>query len=508
MSKQIFTSWRALRGEAHALEVLAFAILLISLPLLPLPYGAVLPAGMLRIEIVAFTLAVLTFLTSPSLRALRSAAVPILALLGVAILGLLQLLPLPASLASLLSPESAAVYRGTNTVLRLFGVQPQNLRISIAPSDTLQMVLLTVSDVALFTSSLLLLRLRSRRRLFVSVVMLGSLIHIIYGAIHDDPQERMHGAFVNPNHLAGYLEIALSVAFAILWREVLLSRARGEGIGDIGTRLEKRIPPLAAAAILWGAIAIGIGLTRSRGGIGAATITTAVLLTLGITQLLRGRRRRTVATALLATTAAVAFAAATAGHEFLVRFLSSDPREVGADTRLQLWKTSLIAWQHFPLFGSGLGSFREAFRPYQGRELEGLVEQAHSDPLQLLVTGGAVGAFLGILVFGSLLWKMGALWAENPRREDSAILLGGLGAALSLLLHGVAEFNFSIPAIPATLAIVLGCAFAAAGDDSIPIPIRQSGGARLAIVEAHSIPQRTSRVHDRAPDGLGLAKNV
>lgn len=423
---------------------------------------------MLKIEITAFTLAVLTFLTSPSLHTVRSAAVPIWALLAIALLGVLQILPLPVSLVSSVSPESAVVYGGTNSVLQLFGNRAQTVRISIAPSDTLQMVLQIGADIALFLSSLLLLRHRSRRRLFVWVAMAGSLGHMFYGALTDDPSERMHGVFVNPNHMAGYLEISLFVAFSILWREVLLSRDRSESVRDIGARMEKVIPPLFAAAILWGAMATGIGLTRSRGGVGAAALATAGMLALGITQLLRSRRRRTVVTALLATTAAVAFAAVTAGHEFLVRFLTSDPREIGADTRVELWRTSLTAWKHYPLVGSGLGSFREAFRPYQSRELEGLVEQAHSDPLQLLVTGGAIGAALGCIAFGSLLWKMGALWAEKTNREDSALILGGLGATLSLLLHGIAEFNFSIPAIPATLALFLGCAFAAANDDAEP----------------------------------------
>src|SRR5262245_55254983 len=88
----------------------------------------------------------------------------------------------------------------------------------------------------------------------------------------------------------------------------------------------------------------------------------------------------------------------------LLRVVEVASRDAGGITRPALWGTSLQAWREFPLFGSGLGTFREAFRRVQPRELSGLVEEAHSDCLQLLVTGGAVGAALGIITFGSLFF--------------------------------------------------------------------------------------------------------
>jgi len=91
----------------------------------------------------------------------------------------------------------------------------------------------------------------------------------------------------------------------------------------------------------------------------------------------------------------------------------------------------------------------------------GLVDQAHDEYLQLLVTGGLAGALLGAAaLFLGLRAFLRAL-REQKHREESAFGLAGLGALVFLLLHGVAEFNFSIPAIPATLAACLGGAWAA-----------------------------------------------
>jgi O-antigen ligase len=98
----------------------------------------------------------------------------------------------------------------------------------------------------------------------------------------------------------------------------------------------------------------------------------------------------------------------------------------------------------------------------QPAEVRGLVEQAHNDFLQMLVTGGWVGATLVVIAVGSLLFLLLAKWAKQRHREESAFALAGIGALIALILHGVVEFNMSIPAIPATLSVVLGVAWSAA----------------------------------------------
>src|SRR5262249_8678903 len=158
----------------------------------------------------------------------------------------------------------------------------------------------------------------------------------------------------------------------------------------------------AATVLLWGVVAAGIGLTRSRGGIAAALVTTALLTALAIGRDRLSRGRHGVAAVVGGTLLAGTFLAAAITREGpLLRFLASDPREIGSDARVQIWKLSLQAWRRFPALGSGLGTFREAFRHVQPADFSGLVEQAHSDPLQLLVTGGAIGALLGVIAFAS-----------------------------------------------------------------------------------------------------------
>lgn len=448
--------------------VAASGILLAAIPLVPLPWGGVLPEGKLAIQLVAFfalafaALAAGTRVGEPGSRPpTASAALPLALLAGVGVLGLIQLLPLPAGLLARLSPVSAQVHEAAAQTLAVFDRPAPAPRISIAPTDTLAAALLAFAYVALFVASARAFHSRGRRRLFFAVLLATAIGQTIYASLTLE-SDRASGSFVNPNHLAGYLEIALAAAFGLILRAVLVGPDRAHAAKDPMEKLYRRWAPVAWASVAWALVAIGIAITRSRGGIMMAAATTLVLL--GMATLHgRARHRRAIATTGgLALLGGLGVVAMTTGAWPLLRFLTSDPRDPEADMRVQLWRLSLDAWRSFPVFGSGLGSFREAFRRIQPEGMNALVEQAHNDGMQLLVTGGLVGFVLGATALAWLLVAFARASVRQSHREERAWALAGFGALLSLLLHGLVEFNFSIPAIPATLAMMLGCAWSAA----------------------------------------------
>jgi O-antigen ligase len=433
----------------------------------PFPYGAVLAPAVLRLELLAFAAAFATAFSRPT-RALGAAIGPVAALGALALLGAFQLVPLKPGVVRSLSPMSAEIYHETSRVLAAAGrLTAPNPRISIAPTETESTLLLALAYLALFVSAALLLQSRAKRRIFAGVVLAAAVAEIVVGILTTDiAAERLHGAFVNPDHFAGYLEIALALAFGAIWAEVLTGADRGRGLTDRATRFERRLIPFGSYILLWGFLAGGIVLTRSRGGILAAALSTVALLALGLWH----RRRRRLPVAVLSGLAillGVSLIAGATKREALLRFLASDPRDMDADLRVSIWKTSLRTASDYPLFGSGLGTFREAFRRVQPRGLEGLVEQAHCDALQLLVTGGWIGFAMGLVLTVSLSTVLIRALGRQRHREESAFVLAGIGALLSLVLHGLVDFNFSIPAIPATLACVVGAAWAAGRDDRI-----------------------------------------
>lgn len=416
------------------------------------------------IELFAFVTAALAFASRPTNKPLRAAALPALLLVAIAALGIAQLLPMPDGVLAAVSPASAAINDDANQVLALFNRPPVPPRISIAPPETKSTILLTLAYAAAFTSALLLVTTRPRRRTLIAVFLGSVILHLTGAVVMYGLNERVHGAFVNPNHFAGYLEIAIAAAFGIVWTEVLINSERARGVRHRGERLEKRLMPFVWRIVLWCTVAVGIALTRSRGAMLSVALTTFVLLTLGILN----RQRRTaapryLAIGILAIMLAGGIAVAmTFGQQTLLRFVATDIKEARNDFRVQVWRASIEAWHMFPHAGSGLGTFREAFRRVQPREITGLVEQAHNDFLQILVTGGWIGAALSTVAFVTLYSMLLRGWRLQVHREESAFILTGIGALLSLTLHGMVDFNMSLPAIPFTLAIVAGASIAAA----------------------------------------------
>jgi O-antigen ligase len=461
-------------GGSDASRKTAFTLLLLLLAVGPFPYGALaggprsaigggaaLPIGNTVLCSIALLIAALTFLPGPSLTSPRPLAIPLGAMAALALLGVVQLLPLPERILEAVAPVNATIYHETGESLRLFSRKAPTPRISIAPTETIDTLILILAYSALFLSALSLLDSRPRRRLAVGALLASALAEVVVAAALRSG-ERVHGPFTNPDHFAGYLEIALALAFGALWAEVLTSRDRAAEALERAERFERRFPAMAARLLLWSLIAAGIALTESRGGMLAAGVTTLFLFGAAILHR-RSRAHGRAATATgLALLLAILFVGAAVGAQRFYRFLETDPRDLTGNTRVALWKTSLAAWREFPFVGSGLGTFREAFRRVQPRELRAFVEQAHNDFLQLAVTGGAVGAALGVLLFVSLFTLLLRAWARQRHREESALALAGLGALLSLTLHGLVEFNLSIPIIPATLACVLGASWAAA----------------------------------------------
>lgn len=454
-------------------EAAAFALLLLFVVVAPvfdamadssrsaIGGGAPGPRGAFLIAFSAFAIAAITFLSGAELHRLRRLTVPLGAILSLGILGVLQLLPMPEAVLAQIAPVNGKIYHETAQILVLFGREaPASPRISIAPVATLQVSFLAFGYAALFLSATVLLRNRYRRRLFAAVILASALGQMVFGFYREGGHGRLHGTFVNPNHLGGYLGILLALAFGVLWAEVLTGQDRTSAEGR-GEKIEKRFLPLTIRVLVWGVLAVGISLTGSRGAILAAGVTTVALFALAMIHR-RAKSRKWAGRGLaIAVGTGILFVALIAGARPFRRLLMDDVR---SDLRTSLWKTSVEAWRQFPLVGAGLGAFPEAFRRVQPREMPFLVEQAHNEFLQLLVTGGSLGAALGVVLFASLFVVLFRAWRRQKHREESAFVLAGIGALLSVTLHGLVEFNLSIPVIPATLACVLGAAWAAAPD--------------------------------------------
>lgn len=122
--------------------------------------------------------------------------------------------------------------------------------------------------------------------------------------------------------------------------------------------------------------------------------------------------------------------------------------------RWSWWKEAAGAWSDRPLTGHGAGSFALLHLRYRHDTLP--VTQAHSMPMQLLAETGIVGL---VLAYGAILALLAAAIArtratESARERGVAVAL--LAAAAAWLVHGLYDWDFSIPAVTAPVLVMLG----------------------------------------------------
>jgi O-antigen ligase len=125
---------------------------------------------------------------------------------------------------------------------------------------------------------------------------------------------------------------------------------------------------------------------------------------------------------------------------------------------LQEYGADLALWRRFPVTGSGLGTFRDAFPLVQPPDLRGTWWHPHSDLLEVLVTAGVVGVALAAGGLWGLTARLATVLREGGRSEDRAAALAAFGILVSVALHESFDFGLSMPGNAVTLAVLLGAA--------------------------------------------------
>lgn len=239
---------------------------------------------------------------------------------------------------------------------------------------------------------------------------------------------RASASFVNPNHLAAWLEmicpVALAYALALsvrLCRRLARAAHAGRGMGVPGRRAwisaliaqQQRLwQPLAVAAIT-ALIIVAHVATGSRGGT-AALLAGIVVATAGAAGTLwrdgRGRWLPLVAALALMLGGLAALALFGVADEDQATVERAD---VSLASRLAVSAAGTGIVRDYPVFGTGLGSWLHAFRPYQHPPVPGGIwDHAHDDYVELAAETGVAGIALA-LVFAFAV-------ARAARRDDSA----------------------------------------------------------------------------------------
>ena len=454
-------------------DKILFYGLLILLMFAPVYWGGNRAIPLLIMELGAVVL--LARLAWRSLGSIQPLALswPVLCFLaGLVLLPLMQMVPVPLALwADLPGREFYA------EALHLAGADGEDFgwrAISLIPSATeaTWLALLPPVTVFLVASELSGQRLLALVRVFLGIAAAEALLGLIqYG---DGPNsvfrlgntwmgDSASGTYMNRNHLAGLLEMALPLALALLMATV------GQGLSHTGDSHGRRKQTFRQwlvrfsvsrihSAVLYGAVALlillGLVFTRSRAGISLAMLGILLCAALFSSQL--GRRS---GYGLMGS-----FAALGIGLAGLIglapvwsRFTYSDPVE---DGRWRIIDATLQAVGTFFPLGSGGGTFEDVFRRFHPLDFPGVtVNRAHNDYLEWLLEYGLLaGLLIAVwLIFYLRQWRR--VWVSGAWMPLRFAQVGSGIALLLMMLHTLVDYNLRIPANALFMALLAALFF-------------------------------------------------
>ncbi|PNU21222.1 hypothetical protein C2E25_02675 [Geothermobacter hydrogeniphilus] len=421
-------------------------------------------------------------------------------LLALGIFLLLQCLPLSPGMLKILSPVTWWHY-SEGVWLSAPGSW---LPLSINPRASLLEIFQLFSGMAVYFLAVQLIDSRAalRRTLTVVVCFAGlyALLAIFYSlfpngrilwVLHLWPPgaAQQFGTYVNGNHYAGLMGMLLPLCVA--W--FLVHKPHTSYSNWRAQLVDFFSDPQASPHLLFGMgallVAVSIFISGSRGGILSCC---GALLLFGLLLALRGFDRRR------GVLLAVFFALLLGG----VGIFGWEPifadfaRLRAADGSLQeqrpdYWRDSGQMLTDYPLAGTGIGTFVDAYRGYQTVPTAGrVVDHAHNDYVEWATDTGLVGS---LLLTAALLTILLTAWRQLARRRtlmSNDLGIGCLAGLGSIALHSLTDFNLRIGANLLWFALLWGLLIAAAATRSragrVTSDLPPAGGAagRVAVPSA------------------------
>jgi hypothetical protein len=366
----------------------------------------------------------------------------------------IQIVPLPARVLAFMSPAVRSFFEHFQ-----LGYQPPAFQtLSIAPG-------LTWTALGLFCAlALLLVGLgRALRSVALDWLMTGmmalgvglALIGIVQKTMIDElnplvygfwkPLEggRVFGPFINRNHFAGWMVMALPVVIGYSCGVVHALRPPREKTWKDwlhwATSVEANRFVLATGSIL--VMGASLVLTQSRSGMvgfasGIAVIAGFVLA--------RATKPQVRVAALLYFVALILGAVVWTGAGSTMNRFAEAPAAV--EGRLTAWRDATRIIADFPLAGTGLGTFGRAMLVYQSGRRDLMYAQAHNDYLQLAAEGGVL---VGVPAAVAMAFLVRGIRRRMASPDDdvltSWVRVGAVAGLVGIGVQSVMEFSLQMP---------------------------------------------------------------
>ena len=393
--------------------------------------------------------------------------------------GALQVVPLPEAALRAVSParqahDYAALHATETPAAPAAGsesLRPPPRTLSIAPARTLLGLAFLAGLSIFFLGCVRALSVVRPSGLVRSIVVLGVLVALagivqeaggglrVYGFWFPRKAWQPSAPFVNENHLAGWLVMALSLSAGHLCGAA--ARRRWRPPPD-WRRLVVRLASRDANEIVlvgFGVLvmALAILVTGSVSGMVCLGAVSWLLAALALRrQPGRGRRVLVPAALALAPLAAAAWAGLGAVGEEAALSLST---ALGPDGRIGLWADTLRMVRDFPLAGAGLNTYGVGMLAYQTHGPDARAVEAHNEYLHLAAEGGLLLGLpiaAAVFVFVREVRRRFREGADDTRtwwlRAGAVTGLGGLA------LQSLVDFSLQMPGNAVLFALLMAVA--------------------------------------------------
>ncbi|HEY7446579.1 MAG TPA: O-antigen ligase family protein [Vicinamibacterales bacterium] len=378
---------------------------------------------------------------------------------GVAIVGLatlVQVVPIPSRTLAVVSPATDEFLREYDLA---YSFSPENLSthsLSINATATLRAIAFLGALSVLMLGTVRVASAYGPWPIVAGVISIGLLVALmgivqqanftgkIYGFWQPLFGKSPFGPFVNPNHFAGWMLMAVPLGLGSL------SGLVADGMHDVKPGWRHRLLWFSSAeantTVLVGASLLVMGLslvlTLSRSGIaafGAALVLAAIVV-------MRRQRRSVRGRVLFGYLLCLGLlSVGLTGVEAVVTHFAAVPgSQLGG--RISVWRDTLAVARDFWLTGSGLNTFGTAMLLYQSHSPNEHYREAHNDYLQLTAEGGLlVGIPIVILI---VLFVREVRRRFRDQKDDSRtywIRVGAVTGLVAVACQDLVEFSLQLP---------------------------------------------------------------
>lgn len=430
-----------------------------------LAFGAVYPWAYTPLLIASLTIAMLSFAVDSHATFNRPVA---MSLLAVGLTIAVQLLPVTRSTLHQISPGSDGVlerydlsYANFVTERHVLSIDPPSTRRALAFLASFGLLLIGLSRV---------LAGRHVKRLATWITALAALVALvgivqragfngrIYGVWEPQMPSSPFGPFINRNHFAGWMLMALPLAVGLFCAHIARGMRGLLGSATGGADREGSLPwrrrflwlssPDASQSVLIGfaIVAMALSLVLSLSRLGLCGIAIALLVSGRFVMRHRSQRgERAIAYGFVALLIVVSSASVWAGlDQGVARFSDPGARDLGG--RLPIWADTARIIRDFPIAGIGLNTYGTAMLFYQTTLPEEHVRQAHNDYLQLAAEGGVLVGIpiaLAIVIFIREVYLRFREGNDNP--TIYWIRTGAVAGLAAVALQSIGEFSLQMP---------------------------------------------------------------